>query len=108
MKLLKEWNDVEVTGKKVLNAFNCWRISNLRITNGKGYTLEDIFGFPYTSSSDYAAIWNCQAIAKYKWSPEWRFEALAISENNDIVAVFEHEDGTIENLGRMHVIIGKV
>lgn len=108
MKLKTEWNDVEKTTKELLRLFNIWRISNLRITRGRGNTLEDTFGFPYTSSSDYAAIWNCQAEAVYKWETEWRFEALAVSENNEAIAVFEHEDGTVEKLDRMYVIIGKV
>ena len=108
MKLKKEWNDVEKTSKELMRLFNSWRISNLRITKGRGNTLEETFGFPYTSSSDYAAIWNCQAEALYKWADEWRFEGLAVSENNDAIAIFEHEDGTIETLDRMYVIIGKV
>lgn len=56
MKLKTEWNDVEKTTNELLQLFNRWRISNLRITYGSGRTLEDIFGLPYTSSSDYAAI----------------------------------------------------
>lgn len=107
MRLQKEWKDVEETTKQLYRAFNSWRFSNLRITRGNG-SLEDIFGFPYTSSSDFAAIWNSQGQAEYKWNPEWRFEALAVSENNDAVAIFEHEDGTVEKLDRMYVIIGKV
>ena len=108
MKLKKEWNDVEKTSKELMKLFNSWRISNLRITKGRGNTLEETFGFPYTSSSDYAAIWNCQAEAFCKWADEWRFEGLAVSENNDAIAIFEHEDGTVETLDRMYVIIGKV
>ena len=108
MKLKAEWNDIEKTSKELMRLFNIWRISNLRITRGKGKTPEDIFGFPYTSSSDYAAIWNCQAEAIYKWADEWRFEGLAVSENNDAIAIFEHEDGTVETLDSMYVIIGKV
>ena len=56
MKLKKEWNDVEKTSNELMRLFNSWRISNLRITKGRGNTLEETFGFPYTSSSDYAAI----------------------------------------------------
>ena len=108
MKLKNEWNDVEKTSKELMRLFNSWRISNLRITKGRGNTLEETFGFPYTSSSDYAAIWNCQALALYKWADEWRFEGLAVSENNEAIAIFEHEDGTVETLDRMYVIIGKV
>ncbi len=108
MRLKKEWNNVEGTTKLLMEMFNIWKVSNLRITKGKDRTLERTFGFPYASSSEYAAIWNCQAEAVYRWNPEWRFEALAVSENNDAIAVFEHEDGTERNLDRMYVIIGKV
>ena len=108
MKLLKEWNDVEVTTNKVLKLFNNWRMSNLVIIRGEGRTLEDKFGFPYTSSSDFAAIWNCQGEAEYRWNPEWRFEAIAVNKNNEAVAIFEHEDGTVDKLDRMYVIIGRV
>ena len=108
MKLKKEWNNVEETTKKLLRLFDFWRISNLQITRGKDRGLEDTFGFPYTSSSEYAAIWNCRAEAEYRWNPEWKFEALAVSEHNDAVVVFEHEDGTVEKLDRMYVVIGKV
>ena len=108
MKLKKEWNDVEKTTKELLKLFNIWRISNLRITRGRCNTLEDTFGFPYTSSSDYAAIWNCQAEAVYKWDTEWRFEALAVSENNEAIVVFEHEDGTVENRVAYEVSVSKI
>lgn len=108
MKLKKEWNDVEKTSKELCRQFNAWRLSNLEITYGTGRTVEEIFGFPYTSSSSFAAIWNCQAEAVYKWSNEWRFEGLALSETNNAIAIFEHEDGTVENMDRMYIIIGKV
>ena len=108
MKLKKEWNDVEKTSKELCGQFNAWRLSNLKITYGTGRTVEEIFGFPYTSSSSFTAIWNCQAEAVYKWSDEWRFEGLAVSETNNAIAIFEHEDGTVENMDRMYIIIGKV
>lgn len=108
MRLKKEWNNVEGTTKLLMEMFNIWKVSNLRITKEKDRTLNRTFGFPYTSSSEYAAIWNCQAEALYRWNPEWRFEALAVSENNDAIAVFEHEDETERNFNRMYVIIGKV
>lgn len=108
MKLKKKWNDVEKTSKELCRQFNIWRLSNIRITYGTGRTVEEIFGLPYTSSSSFAAIWNCQAEAVYKWSDEWRFEALAVSETNDAIAIFEHEDGTADKMDRMYIIIGKV
>lgn len=78
IKLKKEWNDVEKTSKELCRQFNIWRLSNLKITYGTGRTVEEIFGLPYTSSSSFAAIWNCQAEAVYKWSDEWKFEGLHI------------------------------
>lgn len=108
MKLKTEWNDVEKTKKELLKIFSLWQLSNLRITRGRDKTLEKTFGFPYTSSSEYAAIWNCQAEATYRWDEEWKFEALAVSENNKAIAIFEHENGTVENLDRMYIIIGKI
>ena len=75
------------------------------------YAIEGNCGYGWDiecNCDDYAAIWNCQAEALYKWADEWRFEGLAVSENNDAIAIFEHEDGTIETLDRMYVIIGKV
>ena len=68
MKLKKEWKDVEKTSKELYRRFNIWRLSNIHITHGNGRTVEEMFGFPYTSSSSFAAIWNCQAEAVYKWS----------------------------------------
>lgn len=106
MKLKTEWNDVEKTTKELLRIFNMWRISNLKIIKGRENTLENTFGFPYTSSSEYAAIWNCQAEAHYKWLEEWKFEGLAVSEDNDAVVVFEHED--TGKFDRMYIVIGKV
>ena len=107
MKLKTEWKDVELTTSELIKLFSAWRLSNIVITRGHGNT-ESIFGFPYTSSSEYAAIWNCQGEAEYRWCPEWKFEALAVTENRDAIAIFEHENGTIENLDRMFVIIGKL
>lgn len=104
MKLKTEWKDVEKTTKELEKLFNNWRFSNLRIVRGNGKNIEEIFGFPYTSSSDYAAIWNCQAEAVYKWSEEWRFKGLAVSENNDAIATFEQKD----EIADMYIIIGKV
>ena len=102
MKLKKEWNDVEKTSKELINIFRLWHISNLKILNGKDKTIERTFGFPYTSSSAFAGIWNCNADAVYKWSTDWSFDGIAVSEINDAVAVFSKE------LDCMYIIIGKV
>ena len=110
MNKLKEWNylenDVEATSKKVIKAFEAWYPKNVTITHGNGRNAEYIFGLPYTSTSDWAGLWNCQAEAYLNEDPQWKFECLAISENNEILAVFDREDtGNFDNLD---VVIGKL
>lgn len=108
MKLKKEWNDVECTTKELLRIFGRWYKSNLRITQGSGSTLDTLFGFPYESSGEYAAIWNTNAEAFYRKELEWQFEGLAVSEKDDAVVILEHEDGTAHKLDRKYVTIGKL
>lgn len=102
MKLLKEWEDVENMSLDIMQAFYRWSKANLKNVHPKSGTTAEKFGLPYTSSSDFAALWNCQGIALYKWKPEWSFLALAYSENMDMIAVFENE----ETEKHMYVIIG--
>lgn len=107
MELKAEWNNVEKATKQVVKVFEPWLKANMTITHGTGRTLEDVFGLPYTSSSDFAAIWNCQGEATLNENPEWRFEGLALTEDNDVVVICEHEDGTAETLDRKYIVIGK-
>ena len=110
MKKLTDWfpieNDVEKTGKKVIKAFEKWYKGNITITHGDGRNVEYIFGLPYTSSSDYAALWNCQGEAYLNEDPQWKFNALAISEDREILVVFDRED--TGNFDEKEIVIGKV
>lgn len=104
MKLLKEWNDVNKMTKDIIRAFSKWKPFNLKTGNEYSYTFHSLtkqFGFPYTSTSEFAALWNCQCEATYVWKPEWSFLALAYSENMEMVAVFENA-----NEDYMYIIIG--
>ena len=95
MNRLKEWyfdGNGYKRQEKVIKAFSKWYRSNLRITRGSGNNVEEIFGLPYTSSSSYAALWNCQAEAELKQDAQWKFNALAITEDNKIIAIFDRED----------------
>ena len=109
MKKLQDWyeveQNVEVTEKKVIKAFEKWYKANITITHGSGRNAEYIFGLPYTSTSAYAALWNCQAEAYLNEDPQWRFNALAISENREILAVFDRED--TGNFDEKEIIIGR-
>lgn len=103
-ELKTEWEDVEKTSKKIIRAFTNWARENLVITYGKDRDMEMTFGLPYTSSSDYAALWACQGKGEYKLDRDWKFEALAVTTDGKYVAVFENEDVTLE---RKMLVIGK-
>ena len=110
MNRIKDWfpleNDVEKTSNKVIKAFEKWYPQNITITHGNGHNAEYIFGLPYTSSSDWAGLWNCQAEAYLNEDPQWKFECLAISEDNEILAVFDRED--TGNFDNKDIVIGKI
>lgn len=110
MNKLQDWfeleQDVDATSKKVIKAFEKWYKTNITITHGDGKNTEYIFGLPYTSSSDYAALWNCQGEAYLNEDPQWKFNALAISEDRQILAIFDRED--TGNFDDKEIIIGRV
>ena len=116
MKKVSDWfnieKDVEKTQDKVEKVFAKWYKDNLTITHGSGRNVKEIFGFPYTSSSQdedgdfFAAIWNCQAEAYLNSDPQWKFWYLAIGVNGEILAVFERENtGNFDNL---EIMIGRI
>lgn len=111
MKLRQDWYDGrdfdgDMIEKEVIAAFERWRHWNLTITQGTGFLGTDVFGLPYTSSSECAMLGNVQGEAEYKWRPEWKFDFLAVSEDNEIMAVFCKD--TNEGEKHMYVIIGKL
>lgn len=110
MDKIKDWfeveHDIEATSEKVIKVFEKWYKRNLVITHGSGHNAEYIFGLPYTSSSDYAALWNCQAEAYLKEDPQWKFRSLAISKGNEILVVLDRED--TGNFDDKEIIIGKI
>lgn len=95
MNKLKDWyydNKGYARERDVVGTLAGWYKANLVITHGSGRTVEDIFGLPYTSTSDYAAVWNVQAEALYKRNLSWYFEGCAITDDGHIVAVFSERD----------------
>ena len=110
MKRIKEWfdimHDVEEVSDQAIKAFTNWYKRNITITHGSGRDVEEIFGLPYTSSTDWAGLWNCQADAYLNEDPQWKFECLAVSEDMEILAVFDREDtGIFDN---KDIVIGKI
>lgn len=108
---LKEWyfdNAGYERERNVVDIFQRWfNKGNLVLKLGSGRNVEEIFGLPYTSTSDYAAVWNCQAIATLKGKPNWYFEGVAITEDMNIVAVFSVCDKEENEVDWQDVVIGK-
>lgn len=107
MRLLKDWYTETASGyeteRDAIGTLNGWYKRNLEITHGSGKTVEEIFGLPYTSTSEFAAVWNCQAAAHYKGNPQMAFEGVALSEAKKFVAVFTVYDIEGNEVGEAHV-----
>lgn len=107
MDKIKDWfeveHDVDRTESKVVDVFRRWRKRNVVVTHGQDRTVELTFGFPYTSSGEYAGIWNCQAEALLKEDLKYRFKGLALSDDLDVLALFENESFEFKE-----IVIGKI
>lgn len=98
MELLKEWNDFENQEQKARKAFRDWWFRNLEYDCGTEYgSIDDIFGFAYTSSSAFAALWVCNSQWHYKYIPDFAFRGIAISTDSFAVAVFESKTNDVYN-----------
>lgn len=107
MKLLKEWyydNAGYERERDAKGTFQSWfNKGNLVVTHGYGRNVEEIFGFPYTSTSGFAAIWNTNATAHYKGSPNLHFDGVAITETGYVVAVFTVYDTEGNETGTAYI-----
>lgn len=91
MNFKKEWEENEV--KNVINTFSKWERQNLIITHGKREKdVEYTYGLPYTSSSSYAMLWNTNVEAEYKGDKNFKFDHLALTENNKVVVVLSDSE----------------
>lgn len=98
MELLKEWNDFENQEREIKKAFSVWWWRNLEYDCGTEFgSLDSIFGFAYTSSSDFAALWVCNSQWHYKFIPDYTIRGIAISTDGFAVAVFESKTSDILN-----------
>ena len=98
MELLKEWTDFENQNKKVLDAFSVWWWRNLEHDCGEQFgSIDNIFGFAYTSSSSFAALWVCNSQWHYKFIPDYIIRGIAISTDGFAVAVFESRTNDLDN-----------
>lgn len=98
MELLKEWSDFENQNEKVRKAFSDWWWRNLEYDCGTEFgSVDTIFGFAYTSSSAFAALWVCNSQHHYRYIPDYVLRGLAISTDGFAVAVFESRTNDVYN-----------
>lgn len=106
MELLKEWPEFEKMKNQAISVIQKWYVSNLVIKNGSDF----IDGLAYTSSSSFAALWDCNCNTVYKWDPHFHFLGVAISIDGFIVAVFNEFDDNGNELFNddIKIIIGRL
>lgn len=101
--LLKEWNEkqFERFTNEGLYLIKVNFADNIKFTAGSrpeyGQTtrylnnesIENLFGLPYTSSSEFAAIWNTNTQAETKHGKQLYFVCFAVNENEEGVLIFK-------------------
>ena len=69
---------------------------------------EKTFGLPYTSSGDFAAVWNCNAEAmKTQDGARLFFEGVAIDEAENAVTVWTERNADGDEIGIRYETITK-
>lgn len=112
MKLMKDWYKETSSGyetkRDVIGTLQSWyNKGNLKIVYGKAERkVEDTFGLPYTSTSDFAALWNTNVTAVYKKNDRWFFDGVAVSVDRKIVVVFTVLDDEGNEVGTKYIVIG--
>lgn len=103
-ELLKEWEEVDAAKKTAFRIIaqyfgNCWfSFEAGKTPSGGKYFAEwevgDLFGFPYTSSGEFAAIWNTNTQAKLNINciPSLYFKAIAAAARPSTVRKFKKFD----------------
>lgn len=103
-ELLKEWEEVDAAKKtafKIMAQYfgNCWFSFEAGKTPSGGkyfseWEVDDLFGFPYTSSGDFAAIWNTNTQARLNINciPSLYFKAIAAAARPSTVRKFKKFD----------------
>jgi|GEM_PF-7047816 len=98
----KEWTDEEE--QKVISVFKKWESDNLILTYGKRERkIINTYGLPYTSSSGFAMVSNTNVKAELKENRNYRFNWLALNNNNKVVAGF-----TDVSENEITIIIGQI
>ena len=103
-ELLKEWEEVDAAKKTAFQTMAryfgnaCFSFEAGKTPSGGKYFAEwevgDLFGFPYTSSGEFAAIWNTNTQARLNINciPSLYFKAIAAAARPSTVRKFKKFD----------------
>lgn len=103
-ELLKEWEEVDAAKKTAFRIMTqyfgnaCFSFEAGKTPSGGKYFSEwevgDLFGFPYTSSGEFAAIWNTNTQARLNINciPSLYFKAIAAAARPSTVRKFKKFD----------------
>lgn len=91
MNFKKKFNDKAIN--EMIYLFSNWEKRNLTITHGKREkAISDTYGFPYTSSGNFAGIWNTNVEARLRKESEWKFDGLVLTEEWQMIAIFTNDE----------------
>ena len=102
-ELLTEWSDRDFTRFYHQAAAAARRLlPELEFIHGRiENTVYNTFGLPYTSSGDFAAVWNTNTEARIKNTPLY-FEGVAINKDFAAVGVFTELDADGNEIGTVY------
>lgn len=85
---IKEWTNYENQYKIAVAAVK-WLDKHLKIVHGnRERNVELTYGLPYTSSGEYAAIWNTNVDARSNDDPNLAFKGIALDKDNNPVIIW--------------------
>ena len=102
-RLLKEWGFGAEFEKRerIAERAAAALMGKLKFIHGRRESsAEKTFGLPYTSSGDFAAVWNCNAEAmKTQDGARLYFEGVAIDEAENAVIIWTERNADGDEIG---------
>ena len=91
MEMIKEFNTKKI--KELVLHFSFWEKENLKINHGKReISSADTFGLPYTSSGDYAGLWNTNTESVLRNNHLLGFDGIGYTTDFVPMAIFTRHD----------------
>ena len=92
-----EWNDKDekTVNKAIKNLFSMKTLTDHRGQRRALYTMEqieDFFGLPYTSSSSFAMVSNCNTECFVDDEKQFNIEYFALAQDNKVVMSVQDKD----------------